>query len=103
MRHALGELAVVREDDQALGVVVEPADRIEVALDAGARQQIDHRRPALRVRPRADHAARLVNQQVPALGRLEPAAVDLDLVAIRIGLGAELRDTTGRSPRRGPA
>ncbi len=35
MRDALGELAVVGEDDQPFGVVVEPADRIEVAADTG--------------------------------------------------------------------
>ncbi len=39
MRHALGELAVVGEDDQALGLEVEPPDRIEVPVDAGLRQR----------------------------------------------------------------
>ena len=92
MRHALGELAVVGEDDQPLGIVVEPADRIEVAGDAGAATQIDDRRPPLRIRPRADDAARLVEQQIAlARLRLEPAAVDADLVGVGIGLGARAR------------
>ena len=77
MRHALGEVAVVGQDDQPFGVVVEPADRIEVALDAGARQQIDHGRPPLRIGARAHHAGRLVHEQVAPLGRpLEAPAID---------------------------
>ena len=37
-----GEVAVVGQDQQTLGVEIEPADRIDVVAHAG--EQIDHRR-----------------------------------------------------------
>ena len=93
MRHPLGKVAVVGQDDQPFGIEVEPADRIEVPADAGARHQADDRRPPLRIGSGAHDAARLVEQQIPAPGdRLQPAPVDFDLVTRRIGLGPELQD-----------
>ena len=56
MRELRGEVAVVGEQQQALGVVVEPADRVDVL--AHAAQQIDHRAAPLRIGPRGDVARR---------------------------------------------
>jgi len=93
MRHALGELAVVGEQNQALGIGIQPADGIEVPADAAARHQIDDGRALLRIRSRAHHAARLEHQQVPARRRLlEPAAIDLHFVVLEVRLGPELGD-----------
>ena len=95
MRHALGEIAVVGQDDQALGVEVEAADRIEVAADTGARDQVDDGRAPLRIRSGADDAAGLVQEQVAATGRgLQAASVDLDLVRARDPPSCRARSTT---------
>ena len=52
-----------------------------------------HGRPPLRIGARRDVAARLVQQQIQvALGDLDAAAVDADVIARRIGLRAELAD-----------
>ena len=48
MRQPRREVAVVGQQQQPLGVVVEPADRVDVLADAA--EQIDHRPPALRIR-----------------------------------------------------
>ena len=89
MREPRRQVAVVGQDQQALGVEVEPADGVDVL--AHARQQIDHRRPLLRIRSRRHVAARLVEQHVAmALGNLDAAAVDADVVVRRIGLRAQL-------------
>jgi hypothetical protein len=47
MRQPRGEIAVVGEQQQALGVVVQPSDRIHIFPHAS--QQIDHGWPPLRV------------------------------------------------------
>ena len=91
MRQLRGEIAVVGQQQQPLGVVVEPSDRIDVV--AHAAQEIDDRLPPLRVGARRDVAARFVEQQIQvARGDLDAAAVDTDVIARRIRLGAELAD-----------
>jgi hypothetical protein len=45
MRETVCELAVVGQQQQSLGVVIEPADGINVITHATLRQQIDDRRP----------------------------------------------------------
>ena len=88
VRHALGEGAVVRQQDQALGGHVEPADREQARH---RRHQVHHGRPPLGVAARADDAARLVEHQVDGrLRRLDADAVDADVVLLEVGLGAEL-------------
>ena len=80
MREPRGEVAVVGQEEQPFRVEVEAADRIHVLADAG--QQIDHRRPTLRIRSRRHVPARLVQQQVSMmLDHLHTAAVDADVVA----------------------
>src|SRR5262249_25561918 len=84
-----GEIAVVRQDEQALRVVIEAADGVDVL--AYALQKIDDRRALLRIRPRRHVPARLVEQQIHVtLGDLDAPAVDADVVAGRVGLRAQL-------------
>ncbi len=88
-----GEIAVAREEQQPLGVVVEAAYRIDVIVDATAGDEIDHRRTPLRIRSAGDVSARFVEQDVSgAAGRLDPSAVDADVVNLRVRLRAELGD-----------
>ena len=47
MRQARREIAVARQKQQPLRIEVEPADRIDVAVHAALREQVDHRRPML--------------------------------------------------------
>ena len=95
MRQPRREVAVVGQQQQAFGVEVEPSDRVDVL--AHAAQQIDHRRPPLRIRSRRDVAARLVQQEIAmALDELDAAAVDADVVARRARPSSRAR---GRSRR----
>jgi hypothetical protein len=91
--HALGEFAVVREQDQALGLVIETTHGIEVAADAGARDQINDRRPLLRIEACTDHAPRFVHEEITAAGlQLQPAPINLDDIRGRVGLRSQLAD-----------
>jgi len=75
----VGELAVVGEEDQAGGVGVEPADRIQ---PLGPTDELDHRRPPLRIARGRDDARRLVDRVHDAPDRVgaDPPAVDRDVV-----------------------
>jgi hypothetical protein len=87
--NAKGELAVVREDDQSFGVVVEASDRIDLLRDLAA-QQVDDRRPSLGVVRRRHHGGGLVQQDVAQpLGGAQPLAVDLHGVAREVSLVPE--------------
>jgi len=105
------QVAVVGQQQQALGVVVQPADRVDVFVHAT--QQIDHGPAPLRVGPRGHEAGGLVQQDVALdLGAAHAPAIHADVVLIAVGLGAEFangravdRHATlgnqglGRSPR----
>jgi hypothetical protein len=79
----LGERPVVGEQQQALGVVVEAAHRVDVLADVG--QQVEDGRTALRVPARRDVAARLVQQDVAVADRdADALTVDADLVPVGI-------------------
>ena len=74
------EVAVVGEQQQALRVVVEAANRVDVLAHVG--QQVEDRRPLLGVLPGGHVAARLVEQDVPvARGDADPLPVHADVVA----------------------
>src|SRR5690606_27824628 len=85
-----GELAVVGEEQGAARVEIEAPH----GDDAGAHaaQQLPHGRPALGIRERTDHAARLVEHAVDQRLRDESLPVELDLRRPGIRLGAELGD-----------
>ena len=85
-----GEVAVVREDQQPLGVVVEPSDREHAGL---AGHQLDHGRPALRVARGGHDAGRLVQQVVDEIGQdRHRHAVELDVIASPGRPAAQARD-----------
>ncbi len=91
MEQALSQRAVVGQQHQSLGVVVEPADRVDVFTHV--RQQIEHRWSALRVLPRRHIPTRLVEQDVPVIGRdPDPLAVDADVIVPRVGFRAEFQN-----------
>jgi hypothetical protein len=89
MRETRGEIAVVGQEQQALGLVVEPPDRVDVFTHAA--QQIDDRRAPLRIRPRGDVAAGLVEEQIAMmLDDFHAPPVDADVVLPRLRLRPEL-------------
>jgi len=91
MRQAAGQVAVVGQQQQSLGVEVEPANGVDVLRDCC--QQIHDRRPALRVGARRDIAAGLVEQHVPVcVTPSKSTAVDADVVVGGVGFRSELTD-----------
>src|SRR5690606_39532849 len=84
----LGHLPIVRCEDHAARMKIEPPDRedplrnlLEDILNRGAPLRISHRR---------DHPARLVHKIVDRLLRDDAPTVELDAIAARIDLNAEL-------------
>ena len=80
MGETVGEIAVVREHEGTRRVDVEPADRDDARIVA---DEVDDRRPALRIPCRRDDSERLVQEHVreTLLPDLDP--VHLDDVARR--------------------
>src|SRR5262249_2183946 len=79
-------------DKQALTSVVEPSDRIDATADAT--NQVHHRRTALGILRGRDIALGLIQKQVDvALLTVKKFAVNANVVAVRIGLAAQLRDS----------
>jgi hypothetical protein len=84
-----GERAVVRQHEEPGRSEVEPPHGIEA--NAGAGDEVAHRRTALGIGERAHHAARLVQDDRTPRGRgPHPLAVERDLVARGIGACPEL-------------
>ena len=80
MRDLECEVAVVRENDQTLGMKVETADRIDALADAA--HEVDDGLAALRILDRGHHFLRLVQEDVAVrLGAGDQLAVDLDVIA----------------------
>ena len=87
---AVGQLAVVGQQQQALGVGVEPADREHPRL---GRHELDDGRAAVGVLGRRDDAGRLVEQVVDEAGLgADRRPVDLDEVDVGIDAPAEHGD-----------
>ena len=84
---AVGDIAIVREEEEALGVAVQPAHRKHPLRHT---DQIHHRPAITLVLDGCDVAGRLVQDQVAQRLRADDAVVDADLVPPGIGLGAEL-------------
>src|SRR5579885_3876644 len=88
---AVCEFAVVGQQQQAFAVIIQPPDRINPLLDAA--QQVHDGLAALRIADRGHHALGFVQGDVNvALRFFKKTAVDFDMVAIEVRLGAELRD-----------
>ena len=88
--HAVGEFAVIRDEQQAFRFFVEPADRENPFAEL--RKQINNARPSRRVVIRADHSARLVEREVDLLVQLDLLAVEFNLLRIRIGPKRDVGD-----------
>ena len=88
------KLAVVRKNDQPLGVEVEPADRMQASM---AFYQIGDGLSALRGRRAGKITFGFIEQGCRRVARfcelcVDQLAADLDVVFFRIGFGAELGD-----------
>jgi len=93
VRQPRRQLAVAREDQEPLGIVVEPPHRIDVVANTLLRDEIDHRGPVLRIGATRDVASRFVQKKVEtACGSLDPTTIDAHVVDVRVRLGAELGD-----------
>jgi len=80
MRQPVRERTVVREQEHPAGVDVEPPDRHDAR---GVVDEVDDRRPALRVARGRDDARRLVQEHVAERLLRDPLTVDLDDVGAR--------------------
>src|ERR1051326_446112 len=87
MRQALGEVAVIRKDEETFGLRVEPAD-IEEAWQM-RRQQIEDRVARVRIVARGDETRRLMEHDVEPALAVNQFAVNFDVVAV-CRLGAEV-------------
>ena len=99
MGEALCEIAVVRQNEKAFGLRVEPAD-IEKTRQM-RRQQIEDRVARLRITPRGNETCRLMQHDVKPALTVDKFAVDLDVISftwLRAEISADLaveRDATG--------
>ena len=89
MKQVLRQVAVGGKEQKARGVAVQAAHR-EEPRKAVARDQISHARALLRIAHGGEVAGRLVEHQVHgALVERDGHAVDLDVVAVGVDLGAQ--------------
>ena len=103
MHDSVGEIAVIGEQEQAFGVAVEAANRVD------ALRHVDefHHRPALAlVVDRGDKTRRLVEHDDPRPLRPQDLAIDPDLGGGRVDPGAKFShdlaidlDTAGGNQR----
>ncbi len=82
MGHALGEVAVVRDQDQALAVLLEPPGRVET--EGHVAEVIDDLGASHVGRRRADHAGGLVEGEGHLGLELEPAVLEAHVVALGV-------------------
>jgi len=86
---AVGDVAVVGEQQQTFGLAVEASDRVDPLRNL---DQLHHRLAVALVAHGRDIAAGLVEQQVARRLASEQLAVNVDLACLGIDLGAELGD-----------
>jgi hypothetical protein len=91
MGQAIQKIAVVREENQALAVRIQPPDRAQHRLALQFNQVCDHAR-GMNIRTGADHAARLVEGNIVTLARLKHRPpIEKDFVLRRVHLGSQFR------------
>src|SRR6266536_1207704 len=85
MRHEAGDVSIVRQEEESLGLDVETPDRLDAASEAG-RQQVEHCVAAFGVVGRRDVSLRLVQQHVrPGTGPdRDPFPIHPDRVRLRV-------------------
>jgi len=82
-----GELAVVREEQDAFRVEVEPADGLH--RHRQVREVVHHRRAPTVIGDRGDAPLRLVEEDVERVERDHGLTIDLDLIVVWIDLGPQ--------------
>ena len=88
VRDQVSEIPVIGQEQQSLGIVVQPAHRVHADFDAF--EQIVHRGPSLRVGHGRHKARRFVQHNISRrLLGIDEFAVDLDMVFGWVGLGPE--------------
>ena len=83
---------VVREDQEALAVLVEPSHRVEPPTigDERGRNEVDHRRRCVTILGRRGHPGRFVEQEVRGPGGIaDRQPVHEDVRLLRVDLLAE--------------
>ena len=89
VRDQMSKIPVIRQEQQTLGIVVQPAHRIHPYLDPF--QQVLHRGPSLGVGHGRDKARWFVQHDVGLrLFGVDELSIDLDMVLGWVGLGPEL-------------
>ena len=94
VEESFGPRAVVGQDEQSLGVLVEAPDRVQprTLRDERGRDEIEHGPLGMPVARGRGHARRLVEQQVRRLRRRsDDPSVHRDHGAFRVGLVADFR------------
>lgn len=87
----VGKVAIVGEEQQPLGMIIEAADGVDALPDAA--QMLNDSGAALGIVHGRHHAVGLVHGQIEKLaGGVEELAVDLDVIGGEVGLGAKLGD-----------
>ena len=82
VRQPRGEIAIVGQDEQSLGLEIESADRVEVLANA---DEIHHGRPVLGVGSRRHVTPRLVQKYVaPRFDERNSSSVHADVVVVRL-------------------
>ena len=88
-RDALGEFAVVGEQQQAFAVIIEPAHRIDARLDAAQQVASPSARPSGSVTVVTKFLGLLQREVDGLLGRADASAVHFDVIALEVGLGSQ--------------
>ncbi len=97
MKHALGPLAVVRQQDEALRIAIEATDGVDprAGRDDVPGHEIEDGPRGMGIADRGGHPGRLVDGEVDrARGPADGAAVDGDDGECRVDALAEDRDPT---------
>lgn len=98
MRQALGEIAVIRQNEKSFGLRIEPAD-IEKAREL-RRQEIENRISGIRIGARRNETGRFVEDDVKPAFAAHQLVPDFDVIALgrlRAEIGADTavdRDAT---------
>jgi hypothetical protein len=84
MEHGLGDVPVVGEEEQALGIEVQATHREQALTQCLRRQEIEHGRSSLGIPRAGDDATRLVQDPVGSRLRDDGTSVQRDLVLLRV-------------------
>lgn len=89
VHHAIGQLSIVREQQQPLGIAIKPADGVQPLLGL---HQFHHGRAVAIVIGGGDKSAWLIEHDVAAALRAYHLAIHPDLIVDWIGFRAKFRD-----------